>query len=498
MKKLSLLKKILLLIIVGILGQILLCFCVSNSAGKIKSHSEELEKVIVPLCARIYNIQGVFLALDGYLSRSAGEVDGALIKTNQKEWEKKLQALQSDINAFDASEMSADFKKHMEGCKNSLQKYNRSGLKVFDFSSKILQTEALATVKDEVLPATLDIMSHLDGMMKESLSINASKAQEVKSSSANLIRLAFLLTGAIAVGVIGLSVWGTRALITISLGKITNELKISSSEIETFSSLILDSSEHLASQAIDQASKLEETSASLEEISSLTSQNAESAGEANTLTQDAKLSAESGTQDMKVMTQAMDEIRTSSNEIGKIIKTINEIAFQTNILALNAAVEAARAGEHGLGFAVVADEVRNLAQRSATAAQETEERIDNAVQKSMLGVEVCLKVVKHFEGILAKISKVDVLVSEVASSSKEQDLGVKQVRTTLQEIDQNTQQNAAQAQDARTTVEKMNKTLISMNALANEMKCQIDGDRGSSSVGTPRTRVKVLAQGRRI
>ena len=151
------------------------------------------------------------------------------------------------------------------------------------------------------------------------------------------------------------------------------------------SATITASSQSLAEGASEQAASLEETSASLEEMSSMTRHNAENAQKANELAKQARSAADKGVADMQAMNAAMEAIKNSSDDIAKIIKTIDEIAFQTNILALNAAVEAARAGEAGMGFAVVADEVRNLAQRSAQAAKETAGQIEGAISQDGAG-----------------------------------------------------------------------------------------------------------------
>ena len=153
----------------------------------------------------------------------------------------------------------------------------------------------------------------------------------------------------------------------------------------------------------------------------MTKRNAEHAAQANTLAQEARNAAEMGATDMQAMTTAMHEIKTSSDDIAKIIKTIDEIAFQTNILALNAAVEAARAGEAGAGFAVVADEVRTLAQRSAQSAKETANNIANAVTKTAQGVHISEKVAASLQEIVTKARQVNELVAEVATASKDAD-----------------------------------------------------------------------------
>ena len=180
----------------------------------------------------------------------------------------------------------------------------------------------------------------------------------------------------------------------------------------------------------------------------MTRRNADHAREAKVLADTARQAAESGTAEIQQMSQAMDAIKEASHNIAKIIKSIDEIAFQTNILALNAAVEAARAGEAGLGFAVVADEVRNLAQRSAQAARETAEKIEDSIRKSERGVQISLQVSRSFEEIMDKVRKVNALVADIASASKEQSDGIGQVSTAVGEMDQVTQSNAANAEQS--------------------------------------------------
>jgi methyl-accepting chemotaxis protein len=204
----------------------------------------------------------------------------------------------------------------------------------------------------------------------------------------------------------------------------------------------------LAQGSGEQAASLEETSASLEEMASMTKRNAENAAKANELAREARAAADKGAEDMQAMNQAMEAIKISSDDIAKIIKTIDEIAFQTNILALNAAVEAARAGEAGMGFAVVADEVRSLAQRSANAAKETATKIDGAILKTTQGVQFSRKVGAALNDIVTKIRQVDDLVSEVAGASREQTQGITQLNSAIGQMDKVTQSNAASAEES--------------------------------------------------
>ncbi|HEU5396521.1 MAG TPA: methyl-accepting chemotaxis protein, partial [Verrucomicrobiae bacterium] len=212
----------------------------------------------------------------------------------------------------------------------------------------------------------------------------------------------------------------------------------------------------------EQAASLEETSSSLEEMASMTRRNAENAQKANELAKQARVAADRGVEDMKQMNGAMEAIKTSSDDIAKIIKTIDEIAFQTNILALNAAVEAARAGEAGMGFAVVADEVRNLAQRSAQAAKETAAKIEGAIARTGQGVEITRKVAETLNDIVGKSRQVDELVAEVSSASREQSEGITQVNTAVGQMDKVTQSNAAGAEESAAASEELNAQALAM------------------------------------
>ena len=218
---------------------------------------------------------------------------------------------------------------------------------------------------------------------------------------------------------------------------------------------IAGSGQALASGASQQAASLEETSASLEEMAGMTKRNAESAQNAKALAGQARIVVDTGAANMKQMSAAMGAIKTSSGEIAKIIKTIDEIAFQTNILALNAAVEAARAGEAGMGFAVVAEEVRALAQRSAQAARETADKIEAALAKSDEGVRTSASVAGVLDQIVDQVRKMDALVGEIATASAEQSQGIEQINHAVGEMDKITQTNAASAEESAAAAEEL-------------------------------------------
>jgi len=188
----------------------------------------------------------------------------------------------------------------------------------------------------------------------------------------------------------------------------------------------------------------------------MTRRNVENVNTAKELAQQTRTAADHGATDMKAMSQTMQAIQTSSNDIAKIIKAIDEIAFQTNILALNAAVEAARAGETGMGFAVVADEVRNLAQRSAQAARETAVKIESAITKTSQGVAINAKVAVALDQILVKARQMHELAGEISAASREQADGIDQINSAVVQVDKVIQSNAASAEENAASAEELN------------------------------------------
>ena len=263
------------------------------------------------------------------------------------------------------------------------------------------------------------------------------------------VALSALVVGA------GLAFWISHGL-GKKLRRMGSDLAAGAEQTASAASQVSSSSQSLAEGASESAASIEETSASLEEMSSMTKRNAENAHKASELTKQTRTAADKGTADMQTMIAAMDGIKVSGDETAKIIKTIDEIAFQTNILALNAAVEAARAGEAGMGFAVVADEVRNLAQRSAQAAKETSTKIEGSLTCTQQGVEISAKVAATLDEITAKVRQVDELVAEVSGASREQTQGITQINNAVEQMDKVTQSNAANAEESAAAAEELN------------------------------------------
>jgi len=320
----------------------------------------------------------------------------------------------------------------------------------------------LNTKGEAILKAAIDQMAKADQEVHNQKN-NSAKAdesvQQARASaptikrSAMVAMLVLVLVGSVTYGIA--FTWIVRS-INHSLGATISSLDETIRQTSNSARQVSAASQSQAEGASEQAASLEETSSSLEEMSSMTKRNAENARKASELAKQTRSAADQGTADVQAMTVAVDAMKASASETAKIVKTIDEIAFQTNILALNAAVEAARAGEAGMGFAVVADEVRNLAQRSAQAAKETSAKIENSLIRTTQGVEISAKVAGTLSDITAKVRQVDELISEVASASHEQSQGINQVNTAVSQMDRVTQSSAASAEECAAAAEELN------------------------------------------
>lgn len=237
--------------------------------------------------------------------------------------------------------------------------------------------------------------------------------------------------------------------------EILSSIATASDQVAVGAKQVSDTSMALSHGATEQAASVEELTASLEEIASQTDLNAANANKANELAESAKLNAVQGNNQMKDMLTAMEDINESSMNISKVIKVIDDIAFQTNILALNAAVEAARAGQHGKGFAVVAEEVRNLAARSASAAKETTDMIEGSIKKAEGGTKIAKDTADALRKIVDGVEKVATLVNDIAIASNEQAMGIQQINQGIMQVSQVVQTNSATSEESAAASEQL-------------------------------------------
>jgi hypothetical protein len=338
-------------------------------------------------------------------------------------------------------ELATIVNQHMKNGEQGIGRYTFEGIEKF---------VAYQPLKIGDLTYTVAATFPREEMMTMVRKIETQSKEDTRSASSWMTVVLLLLS--ILGGAVGYFV---SMGISNPLRRITQELKEASTQTASASEQVASASQDMAQGTSEQASSLEETSSALEEMASMTRQNADNAGQANGLMKKAENVVGSGVEAMNRMTKAIEEINQSSAQTAKIIKTIDEIAFQTNLLALNAAVEAARAGEAGKGFAVVAEEVRNLARRSAEAAKNTTNLIEQSQKNAQAGVQVSSEVANHLANIKETTEKVATLIAEITAASKEQAQGIDQVNTAVSEMDKVVQQNAANSEESASAAEEL-------------------------------------------
>ncbi|MDW5299820.1 MAG: methyl-accepting chemotaxis protein [Sedimentibacter sp.] len=255
-----------------------------------------------------------------------------------------------------------------------------------------------------------------------------------------------------------------------SLNYIFKNINESAEQVASGSEEVAGGAQVLTQGTTEQASSIEELAATINEISEQTISNAKSAQDAKRISEDTAAEVQKGTDHMNQMINSMDEINASSVQIGKIIKTIEDIAFQTNILALNAAVEAARAGSAGKGFAVVADEVRNLASKSAEAAKNTTQLIENSLSAISKGAKIADETVESFKQIVEKTNMTVAIVEKIAEASQQQALGASQINSGIEQISSVVQTNSATAEESAAASEELSSQAIVLKNLIGGIK----------------------------
>jgi methyl-accepting chemotaxis protein/methyl-accepting chemotaxis protein-1 (serine sensor receptor) len=389
------------------------------------------------------------------VSEDLGQIDQALRDTKPlAETDKERQIVSSMSDARGEWARAFDSQRQMLAEKR------------FDEATK-MQSDVFAGVTERLTAASSQ-------MLKIQAQITADTREEANGVAARAKGLSIVLLLAAICAALG-------ALYTVlqgnkSLRQYSAEITESADQVSSAAQQVTAASQALAQGSSEQAATLEETSASAEEINSMTHQNAANARSTAGETESADNLLKETTQKLDDMISSMNEMNASSEKISRIIRVIDEIAFQTNILALNAAVEAARAGEAGMGFAVVADEVRNLAQRSAQAAKDTSALIEESIVRSQEGKVRLDEVAKCVSKVVDSASRIKVLAGEVHVGSQEQARGIEQIAKAVAQMQSVTQSTAASAEESASAGELMSSQAIGLNNAAKMLDELIGGN----------------------
>ncbi|MGE4398582.1 MAG: methyl-accepting chemotaxis protein [Campylobacterales bacterium] len=384
-----------------------------------------------------------------------------ILEQRQKSWalfEKNMKVYEQLIATENGKKDFADFMDKYKAWRGEYVKIDSTIKKLAETREAAAYSALFAQFKAEVthmIPIS-DAMCAALMKLLERREVGIVKVADTAHEEASNFKVTITISSVIIVAIaILLAILIIRS-VTMSITKAVTTINDGALQISSASDQVASSSTSLAQGASEQASSVEEVSATLEEATAGVTSNTENARQADILAKQANTAAKDGLAKGEELVESMKEVTESAAKIANIVKTIDQIAFQVNLLALNAAVEAARAGEHGLGFAVVADEVRNLAQRAANSAKETGVVIEEAVTQIKKGSEIANLASNSFREIDDKAKKVSDLIGEVALSSREQAEGLNQLGMAMSQIDQVTQQVAANSEEAAAASEELN------------------------------------------
>jgi methyl-accepting chemotaxis protein/methyl-accepting chemotaxis protein-1 (serine sensor receptor) len=424
--------------------------------------------------------RATILLIRGDIWRHVASSDASTKAQLEREIEDGKGDVAQSLHAYEGTINTPEDRVLFDKVKEAWQRYSAAYGPALELSRAGKSAEAEAQVVREVVP----LSNALRDALSAQFSFNKKRGEEMAAESQQgYHRTLWILWCTLGLSLLGGAGFAFMVIRSTNntLMQLADELSEGAQQTASAASQVSSLSQSLAQGSSEQAASLEETSASSEEINSMAVKNTEnSRGAAELVSQSQQKFVETN-QSLEHMVVAMDQIKTSSDRISKIIKTIDEIAFQTNILALNAAVEAARAGEAGMGFAVVADEVRNLAQRSAQAAKDTAALIEESISKSGDGKIKVDQVAVAIRAITEQAGNIKVLVDDVNMGSQEQARGIDQIGKALTQMEHVTQKTAANAEECASAAEELNAQSVTLKGIVERLTALVGGDSGHTS-----------------
>jgi methyl-accepting chemotaxis protein len=418
-------------------------------------------------------VEGILAAERGILVRAYMKDKATMAQYNQN-FQESADRARKRLDEFASLSETAEDRRLIDEVGGALEQirqghgdfWNQANSDQIDAAAEIYKSKTNPAIKQVVKTAEAFTALENDLMLK-----SAQDSQDLVTRTAWIMLAMLVFSLMVTAG----TVFIIRQ-INRSLKQAISELAQGAGQVASAAAQVSSASQSLAQGSSEQAASLEETSASTEEISSMAHKNSDNSATAAGLVTGSQEKFTETNRSLDQMVTAMQEINASSDKIAKIIKVIDEIAFQTNILALNAAVEAARAGEAGMGFAVVADEVRNLAQRSAQAARDTASLIEESISKSNEGKAKVDQVAVAIRDITEESGKVKVLVDEVSMGSQEQARGLEQIAKAITQMEQVTQQTAASAEESAAAAEELTAQSESVKDILKRLTMLVGGE----------------------